>query len=158
MLFYKTIPSPVGNLTLVSDQKKLIGLWIENQKYFKKGLEQEVLEEKTTPVLQKTEEWLTKYFQKENPKISEIPLGARGTLFQQQVWKKLCEIPYGKSVSYSSLAKNLKTSARAIGNAVSKNPISILIPCHRVVGKDGALTGYAGGIDVKQKLLELEKE
>ena len=105
-----------------------------------------------------------RYFAKENPSIKEIPLAPIGGEFRQKVWKILCEIPYGKTTTYGEIAKRIakemdkeKMSAQAVGNAVGHNPISIIIPCHRVVGKYGSLTGYAGGIEKKRILLELER-
>lgn len=115
------------------------------------------------PPLIKAKEWLDRYFNKEKMTIQDMPLAPIGGEFRQMVWKKLCEIPYGKTTTYGEIAKQIakemgkKTmSAQAIGNAVGHNPISIIIPCHRVIGKNGDLTGYAGGIDKKIKLLQIE--
>ena len=116
-------------------------------------------------VFENTKKWLDRYFAKENPSIKEIPLAPIGGEFRQKVWKILCEIPYGQTITYGEIAKRIakqmnkeKMSAQAVGNAVGHNPISIIIPCHRVIGKNGSLTGYAGGIERKKMLLELEKE
>ena len=115
-------------------------------------------------ILIKTKKWLDRYFNGEKPEISELNLSPNGSIFAKNVWKLLCKIPYGKTTTYGELAKKVaevmgknRMSAQAVGGAVGHNPISIIIPCHRVVGADGSLTGYAGGIDKKIKLLEHEK-
>ncbi|GHU75297.1 methylated-DNA--protein-cysteine methyltransferase [Spirochaetia bacterium] len=158
MEYIQKIKSPVGLLTVASDGKNISGLWIEGQKYFARTLEKETCE-KTLPVFDDLRKWLDVYFSGKSPGFMP-PLAPRGTPFQQSVWKNLCTIPYGKTVSYGDIAARLtvreKTSARAVGGAVGHNPISILVPCHRVIGKNGSLTGYAGGVDVKKKLLQLE--
>lgn len=164
-MLYKTYyKSPIGNLMLVSDGDNLVGLYIENQKYYLNGIKQELTSKDNLQVFENTKKWLDRYFAKENPSIKEIPLAPIGGEFRQKVWKILCEIPYGKTTTYGEIAKRIakemdkeKMSAQAIGNAVGHNPISIIIPCHRVVGKDGSLTGYAGGIEKKRILLELER-
>jgi methylated-DNA-[protein]-cysteine S-methyltransferase len=148
-------------LTVSSDGKNICGLWIEGQKYFAKTLEKDVLEQ-NLPIFGKVQKWLDIYFSGEEPDFMP-PLMPKGSPFQKSVWANLSKIPCGKTTSYGELAKQFeldnkgrRTSARAIGGAVGHNPISILIPCHRVIGKNGNLTGYAGGIAVKIKLLELE--
>ena len=164
-MLYKTYyKSPIGNLILVSDGDNLVGLYMENQKYYLNGIKQELTSKDNLQVFENTKKWLDRYFAKENPSIKEIPLAPIGGEFRQKVWKILCEIPYGKTTTYGEIAKRIakemdkeKMSAQAIGNAVGHNPISIIIPCHRVVGKDGSLTGYAGGIEKKRILLELER-
>ena len=115
------------------------------------------------PVLQKAKAWLDRYFRGEKPKISELPLAPIGNDFRQAVWKILCEIPYGEVITYGGIAKKIaaqrglsRMSAQAVGGAVGHNPISIIIPCHRVVGTNGSLTGYSGGLDLKIKLLDFE--
>ena len=156
--------SPLGNILLASDGKNLIGLWIEEQKYFVDNFEVETMIIKDNlEIFIKTKKWLDRYFKLEKPSISELELAPIGSEFRTSVWKILCDIPYGKTITYGEIAKMMakklnknSMSAQAIGNAVGHNPISIIIPCHRVVGKDGNLTGYAGGIDKKIKLLELE--
>lgn len=163
-MLYKTYyNSPIGNLLLVSDGEKLIALCIEGQKYYFKETKSDIGLEDNMEVLEKTKKWLDRYFCKEAPNITEIPLAPQGGEFRQLVWKILCEIPYGKTITYGEIAKKVakqlnkgKMSAQAVGNAVGHNPISIIIPCHRVVGTNGSLTGYAGGIDKKIRLLELE--
>ena len=115
-------------------------------------------------VFDATIHWLDAYFEGKSPCGETIPLKPEGTIFRMAVWKLLKAIPYGETTTYGELARKLnetagmKTCARAVGNAVGHNPISIIIPCHRVVGADGGLTGYAGGLDVKQKLLKLEQK
>ena len=161
MISLALFSSPVGELTLAARGEALVGLWLEGQRYFGAGLE-----EKTqfcpTPVLDAARNWLEAYFEGSPMEHPGFPLEPKGTLFQQQVWKLLLEIPYGETVTYGELAACLekrlgrKTSSRAVGSAVGRNPISILVPCHRVVGKGGALTGYAGGLERKEWLLRLE--
>ncbi len=166
MSYIAKMDSPVGILTIASNGENLIGLWIEGQKYFCAGLEKindENRDIKSLPLFVRVEEWLKDYFAGNNPKIN-FPLAPIGSSFRQIVWKMLCEIPYGKVVTYGEIAKRIgegmgknSMSAQAVGGAVGHNPISIIIPCHRVVGTDGSLTGYAGGLKVKTALLELEK-
>ena len=162
MFYFACCPSPVGRLLLASDGINLTGLWIENQKYYADTLPADAVENDGLPVFKKTEDWLICYFQGQKPQITELPLAPVGTPFRRQVWKLLCQIPYGEVMTYGALAEKLalqtaeKVSARAIGGAVGHNPISIIIPCHRVVGANGSLTGYAAGLDVKIKLLARE--
>lgn len=155
--------SPIGPLMLASNEEAIIGLWLEGQKYFADTLPKEVKEDKNHSVIKQGIEWLDRYFAGEKPDISTLPLSPIGSEFRQKVWKILCEIPYGKVITYGDIAKQMavqmnkdKMSAQAVGGAVGHNPISIIIPCHRVIGADGNLTGYAGGMDKKIKLLELE--
>ena len=163
-MYYSAVcPSPLGMLTLGSDGEHLIGLWLEGQKYFG-GAVREALEERDgLPVFSTTRDWLDRYFAGEKPSPSELPLHPIGGEFRQQVWRLLCQIPYGEITTYGTLAKELAArmgrnsmSGQAVGGAVGHNPISIIIPCHRVVGANGSLTGYAGGIPTKIKLLEHE--
>lgn len=159
-MYYKTnYKSPVGNLTIVAENDAVIGLWIENQKYF--GGKICVPEINNDDKFIKVKNWLDRYFAGEEPKISELTLSPIGSDFQNRVWEILCQIPYGEVVTYGDIAKristgNSKMSAQAVGGAVGHNPISIIIPCHRVIGSNGSLTGYAAGIDVKLKLLQHE--
>ena len=148
--------SLLGRLTLASDGRELTGLWLEEQKYFGAHLSPEAREERADPVLQLAVNWLDRYFAGTSPEPKELPLAPRGTDFQKQVWRCLCRIPYGQTVTYGFIARQLGSSARAVGSAVGRNPISIIIPCHRVLGSGGSLTGYAGGIERKRRLLELE--
>ncbi len=161
MKYWRKHKSPVGLLTLASDGENLTGLWIEGQNYFPER-DEDVQSKDDLPVFEQTIDWLERYFQGENPgKIP--PVAPEGTEFRKLVWKILEEIPYGGLTTYGEIAKEISKqqngkfiSARAVGGAVGHNPISIIIPCHRVIGSDGSLTGYAGGLDVKVKLLEKE--
>lgn len=155
-------PSKLGRLTLASDGENLTGLWIEGQKYYGAALPQQKQEGEEAPVFERTKQWLEIYFSGKEPDFS-LPLAPKGSPFRQLIWELLLNIPYGKVTTYKALAKEAaarlgkKTmSAQAVGGAVGHNPVSIIIPCHRVVGTDNSLTGYAGGIDKKIKLLELE--
>ena len=151
--------SPVGPLLLVSNGSELTGLWTPKLlQYHLTDTQADDL-----PVFVAVKAWLNAYFAGENPSLSGIPLRTSGTPFQELIWQLLLEIPYGTSVSYGSLAKQTAAilgkaamSAQAVGNAVGKNPISILIPCHRVLGAKGKLTGYSGGLEIKTYLLKLE--
>ena len=152
-----------GKILLASKDNKLIGLWIDGQKYFLGNLKEEMQEKEDEIIFVKTKKWLYRYFNGEKPKIPELDLAPIGSDFAKNVWKILCEIPYGEVTTYGEITKKIakimnkdKMSAQAIGGAVGHNPISIIIPCHRVVGSNGSLTGYAGGIDKKIKLLEHE--
>lgn len=167
MLLYckTTYKSPIGNITLASDCKEnLIGLWFEGQKYFAAALDIETFKNNNDlEIFYKTKLYLDRYFNFEKPDINELSLAPVGSEFRQQVWEILCKIPYGEIVTYSDIARQIakkrgldNMSARAIGMAVAHNPISIIIPCHRVVGKNGNLTGYAAGIKTKIKLLTHE--
>lgn len=156
--------SPVGVLLLAEMEGALAGLWMEGQKYFLGSLDQEEMEEdEDSRILNRTKDWLERYFRGEKPQISELELAPQGSEFRREVWRILCGIPYGEVTTYKEIAGQIAAgrglahmSAQAVGGAVSHNPISIIIPCHRVVGTTGSLTGYAGGIDKKVKLLELE--
>lgn len=149
--------SPLGPLVMTGSEAGLTGLWFEGQKYFPQELD---CPEGELPVFQETRAWLQIYFQGRDPGPTPV-LCPEGTAFRRAVWDLLREIPYGRTVTYGSLAERLggpgkRMSAQAIGGAVGHNPISILIPCHRVVGTDGSLTGYAGGLGRKRSLLRLE--
>ncbi len=157
MLYKKEIRSPIGSLTLVSDGKVLIGLWMENQKYYAFGMPEELPLAPELPFFQTVETWLDRYFAGEKPGLNEEILAPAGTPFQKSVWNELLKIPYGQTTTYGEIAKRIASgSARAIGGAVGHNPISILIPCHRVIGSAGQLTGYAGGPERKIWLLRHE--
>lgn len=163
MYYSTTYQSPMNTITLACDGDNLVGLWLEGQKYHGNTIFKEVTEKSNLPVFDAAKKWLDSYFAGENPHISELPLRPAGSKFRQEVWSILCEIPYGKVVTYGDIAKKMAVrmgketmSSQAVGGAVGHNPISIIIPCHRVVGTNGSLTGYAGGISIKVKLLELE--
>ncbi|MCL2690412.1 MAG: methylated-DNA--[protein]-cysteine S-methyltransferase, partial [Chitinispirillia bacterium] len=141
----------------------LIGLWIEGQKYHGNTLFKQIIDKSDMPIFNDTKKWLDRYFAGEKPAVSELSIAPIGSDFRHRVWDILCEIPYGKVITYKEItekiAKDLnkqKMSAQAVGGAVGHNPVSIIIPCHRVVGTNGSLTGFAGGIDKKIKLLEIE--
>lgn len=158
-----TLASPLGKLTLACDGRALTGLWIAGQKYENRGLAADcVLWDGARPLVQ-ARCWLERYFAGQRPVPAELPLSPSGSPFQRLVWELLCQIPYGQCVSYGSLARQLAErmgragmSAQAVGGAVGHNPISIIIPCHRVLGADGSLTGYAGGLEKKAWLLAHE--
>lgn len=154
--------SPIGMLTLASDGINLTGLWMAGQKYYGQTLDKKAVRRRV-PVFDPAISWLDDYFAGKAPALT-LPLAPEGGSFRQRVWKVLLEIPYGKVTTYGEIARQLNasgtehaTSARAVGGAVGHNPISIIIPCHRVVGSDGSLTGFAGGMEKKKWLLRLEK-
>ena len=150
--------SPLGKMLLAADDGGLMGAWFYGQRYFARGLEDaEKNVEAGTPVLATALRWLDAYFAGERPGVADVPLAPRGTAFQRRVWDALLAIPYGETRTYGELAAELGSSSRAVGSAVGRNPISVIIPCHRVLGADGSLTGYAGGLARKQALLELEQ-
>ncbi len=155
--------SPLGNISIASDGENIVGLWLEGQKYFQNTIRGEMILREDLPIFDVAREWLNRYFEGERMKITGLPLAPVGSEFQQKVWKILCEIPYGEMTTYGEIARRIakerkiaRMSAQAVGGAVGHNPISIMIPCHRVIGANGNLTGYGGGIDKKIKLLELE--
>ncbi len=148
-------PSPLGEILLASDGAALTGLWFEGQKYAARTLDNEQMA-CPLPVFALTKAWLDAYFSGKQPDFT-VPVNPKGSAFQKRVWEQLLTIPYGQVITYGALAADLGCpSARAVGGAVGKNPISLLIPCHRVVGAGGRLTGYAGGLDRKVALLTLE--
>ena len=165
-MYYSTNhPSPFGTITLAcTESGKLCGLWIAGQKYHGAGAKSNLIEKNDFPVFDAAKDWLERYFAGEKPSVSELSLAPVGSEFRQKVWEILCEIPYGEVTTYGMIAKKIAAimgkdtmSAQAIGGAVGHNPISIIIPCHRVVGSGGSLTGYASGLEVKARLLELER-
>lgn len=151
--FFDTFLSPIGRLVLESDGKNLTHIYFEGQMQDKFIIS-------ALPIFVKSKKWLEKYFEGKKVEGKDIPISLQGSEFCQKVWKKLLEIGYGKTISYSTLAQELGLQnpycARAVGRAVGQNPIPIIIPCHRVIGKNGNLTGYSGGIDKKVFLLSLE--
>ncbi|MDR1857010.1 MAG: methylated-DNA--[protein]-cysteine S-methyltransferase [Desulfovibrio sp.] len=163
MYYSTTYKSPVGKLTLASDGDNLVGLWINAQKYHGDSLPEKPTAKDDIPVFFMVNEWLDGYFAGERLGISHLPLAPIGGAFRQGVWDILRTIPYGEVTTYGDIAKEMagrmhkqRMSAQAVGGAVGHNPISIIIPCHRVVGSNGSLTGYASGIAKKVKLLKLE--
>lgn len=162
MQYISHYDSPLGAILLAADDTGLTGLWFEGQKYFSAGLDDKC-EERELPVFETAKHWLDIYFSGKEPDFTP-PLNFIGTEFQKEVWEMLLAIPYGRTMSYGDIAKRIAEkrgiehlSAQAVGGAVGHNRISVIVPCHRVVGSNGSLTGYAGGIDKKIKLLELEK-
>ena len=163
-MYYCTYESKIGLLYLISDGESLIGCYLEGQKYFPNNIDNYYLNEELS-ILAKSKDWLEKYFNGENPSIDEIPLNYIGTEFRKKVWEVLKDISYGELVTYKHIAekiakaKGLETmSAQAVGGAVGHNPLLIFIPCHRVIGVDGSLTGYAAGLENKRFLLNLESD
>ena len=163
-MYYKVnYMSPLGDIVLASNEDSIIGLWIGRQRYIDKTMPKDMEEKDELPILKEGISWLDAYFAGENPSLSGLSLAPMGTDFRQKVWKILLDIPYGHLTTYGEIAKEVakymgkeSMSAQAVGGAVGHNPISIIIPCHRVIGSDRNLTGYASGIDNKIKLLKHE--
>ncbi len=163
-MYYETAyDSPLGGITLASDGEHINGLWFDGQKYFGGLVPPERENAPGLEVFSAASDWLDRYFAGKRPDASELPLAPRGGAFRLLVWEILREIPWGQVTTYKRIAAEAAMrlqrpamSAQAVGNAVAHNPISILIPCHRVVGTNGSLTGYAGGLDKKLWLLEHE--
>ena len=163
-MYYCTYESKIGLLYLISDGESLSGCYLEGQKYFPNNIDNYLLDEELA-IFVKSKAWLEKYFNGENPSIDEIPLNYIGTEFRKTVWEVLKEIPFGEVITYKDIAeiiaknRGIKTmSAQAVGGAVGHNPLLIFIPCHRVIGADGSLTGYAAGLENKRFLLNLESD
>lgn len=161
MQYTSKYQSPLGEILIAADNEGLTGLWFVGQKYFALPLDKEN-EEKEISILKDAKKWLDIYFSGKEPNF-KLPIHFNGTDFQNQVWEILYSIPYGKTMTYGEIANIIakrnglkRMSAQAVGGAVGKNKISIIIPCHRVVGANGNLTGYAGGIDKKIALLKIE--
>lgn len=162
MIYVSYYKSPIGDITMASYGDSLCGLWFDGQKYFASTVKGET-EDKILPVFQQTKKWLDIYFSGNEPDFTP-KLSLDGSKFRKAVWDILLKIPYGSVMTYGEIAKILakqrgisRMSAQAVGGAVGHNPVSIIVPCHRVVGTNGNLTGYAGGIDKKISLLKLEK-
>ena len=162
MTYTQHYDSLLGGILLAADDVGLTGLWFDGQKYFARGLSNERIAQET-PILTEAKRWLDIYFTGKEPDFTP-PLHPIGSAFRRSVWEILLQIPYGQTATYGEIARQLakkqgleRMSAQAVGGAVGHNEISIIIPCHRVVGADGSLTGYAGGIGKKEKLLELER-
>ena len=161
MVYTCNYKSPLGDILLAADEIGVTGLWLEGQKYFANTLPDEYLPQ-DTEILTEAKKWLDVYFSGEEPQFTP-PLHPAGSEFRQMVWQILLQIPYGQTATYGEIARKMAElkntshmSAQAVGGAVGHNEISIIIPCHRVVGTNGSLTGYAGGIDKKISLLQLE--
>lgn len=161
MLYTDVYQSPLGGITMASDGQNLTGLWFDGQKYFAAGLADNA-ENKNLPVFEEAKRWLDIYFSGRQPDFTP-PLNLRGSAFQQAVWALLLKIPYGTTATYKKLAQQSAAllhknsmSAQAVGGAVGRNPVSIIVPCHRVLGTNGSLTGYAGGLAKKLALLQTE--
>ncbi len=164
MYYYTNYKSIIGNLVIVSDKENIVGLFIEGQKNFDNEITHNMILNNNIEVLNKAVKWLDRYFNKENPSVRELPIKLIGSDFRKLVWNILLEIPYSKTVTYLDIAKkvskilNKNMSSQAVGGAVGHNPISIIVPCHRVIGTNGSLVGYAGGLSIKRKLLDLEND
>jgi methylated-DNA-[protein]-cysteine S-methyltransferase len=164
MTSYKSYyESPLGRILCATDGNAVTGLWFEGQRYFPKDTDSWE-ESSDHPVLRRLCSWLNAYFEGKNPRI-DFSLAPQGTAFQREVWSILQEIPYGRTTTYGEIAKRIgrergqarQTAPRAVGGAVGQNPISLVIPCHRVIGSNKSLTGYAGGLHRKAALLQLER-
>lgn len=160
MFFCNDYVSPIGKMTIASNENAIVGLWFDGQIYFMNTLQGKEYVKSENEVIILAKKWLDKYFNNEKPEISDLPIEFSGTDFRIAVWNILTEIPYGEVITYKDIAKNIaklkgieNMSSQAVGGAVGHNPISIIVPCHRVVGTKGSLTGYAGGLDIKRRLL-----
>lgn len=163
MVYTMRYDSPIGGLLLAEKEDALVGVWMEGQKYFLGSLKEEMEENPNSTMLKQAGRWLDCYFGGEKPEIAQLKLAPMGSAFRKAVWDILCEIPYGSVMTYGEISRKIaasrgleRMSAQAVGGAVGHNPISIIIPCHRVVGTNGSLTGYAGGLQKKIALLTLE--
>jgi len=154
MLYFSEYPSPLGTLLLTGTEEALTGLFTHGEAFCREGMSRREL-----VLFARVKTWLDGYFRGENTPM-DFPLAPGGTDFQLRIWALLREIPYGQTVTYGELAKRISPtmSAQAVGQAVGKNPISIIVPCHRVIGADGTLVGYAGGLEKKAWLLHHEEE
>lgn len=154
-------PSPLGDITLAAEGDALVGLWFDKQKYHGSTLPENAFREGNHPVFAQAERWLDIYFSGREPDFTP-PLDLRGSFFQKAVWELLLSIPYGCTLTYGAAAALLterqgrRADPRAVGGAAGRNPISLIVPCHRLIGADGSLTGYAGGLERKRALLTLE--
>ena len=152
----------IGTLTLTSDGTSVTGCWFNNSRYFGYGVNESVERNDSLTVFDQAQKWLDRYFAGETPNPRELTLTARATEFQLRVREAMLDIPYGQTTTYGAIAKRLEAetgrrqSARAVGGAVGHNPLCLIVPCHRVIGSNGSLTGFGGGIDTKVRLLEHE--
>lgn len=156
MYYSTTYNSPLGEMLIVCDSESVCGAWFYGQKHFPSF--DNLIQDDDLAIFKKVKIWFDDYFEGKNPKI-DFKLKPEGTKFRLKVWKILSEIPYGETVTYGEIARKIshEMSAQAVGGAVGHNPIAILIPCHRVLGSNGKLTGYAAGLDKKIELLKIEK-
>ncbi len=162
MIYTAYYDSPLGRMLLAANNEALTGVWFEGQKYFAETLEDNSVQGKND-IISDTGRWLDIYFSGREPDFTPV-VRMKGSDFRRSVWNILMDIPYGQTVTYGEIAKmtaiktgNKRVSAQAVGGAVGHNPISVIIPCHRVIGADGSLTGYAGGTEKKKRLLDLER-
>lgn len=163
-LYQLCYTSPLGQIILVSDATRLLGAWFEGQRYFMRHLPSTPRVRPNLSVLRQAKAWLDQYFAGQIP-TTQLELCPHGTTFQQTIWQLLRQIPYGQTVTYGELARQAavlqgrpKMSAQAVGGAVGRNPLSLFIPCHRVLGNNGKLVGYAGGLERKRWLLQYEQQ
>ena len=163
-MYFTTYDTPIiGTLTLASDGSAITGCWFDNDRYFGYGIDEPLERRDDLPVFDQARNWLDRYFAGEAPNPRELPLGARATAFQMRVREAMLDIPYGQTTTYGAIADRIahetgkRQSARAVGGAVGHNPLCLIVPCHRVVGANGSLTGFGGGLDMKVKLLEHEQ-
>lgn len=162
-MYYSSYDSPLGLYTMLGDEKHIFGLWKVGQKYYDQAIPKQIVEDDKKSIFTFTAQWLDEYFAGNRPEISDLAIDPQGSDFRKKVWDILCHIPYGDTTTYGQIANTMaviegrKTmSAQAVGGAVGHNPLSIIIPCHRVVGAKGSLTGYAGGLRTKIELLKHE--
>lgn len=157
MQYSTNYESPLGEMIIVSDGQSIKGIWFGGQKHFKSTTDDELILCDDLPIFKKVKQWLDDYFNGLNPEI-DFKLNPDGTDFARNVWRILSEIPYGETMTYGEIASRISPTmaAQAVGGAVGRNPIAIVIPCHRVLGKNARLTGYAAGIDKKIELLKIE--
>ncbi|MBI0033091.1 MULTISPECIES: methylated-DNA--[protein]-cysteine S-methyltransferase [Lactobacillus] len=161
-LYKEFFESELGTLTLLSDEKNLLGLWFNGQKYFGADYDLTAAKVFATRPIKQALKWLTNYFAGQTPDPFAVSIKPNVSTFSQKVLKELQKVPYGEVTTYKELSNRVQKGqnkinlARAVGNAVKHNPISLIIPCHRVIGSDGSLTGYAGGLERKRALLKME--
>lgn len=162
MIFCSYYQSCCGKMLIAATEQAVCGIWFENQKHYAYKANKNMQKNDNLPIFIKTKKWLDDYFAGKNPDAKEIPVVLHGSDFQQKVWSILQTIEYGKTMTYGQISKLIerqsgkKMSAQAVGGAVGHNPVSIIVPCHRVLGANKNLTGYAAGLDIKTKLLKIE--